>query len=186
MGFKEVYNVSGGIKNWLYPTLSGPATAGLELLDPEADFKDSVCLAYSLEIGLRDFYQQLAKNTERDLQEIYMRLAGFEERHMTRLDKVYRDIYGEELSLSQHPRLVRDSVEGGFELSDLHRSASDIVSIPGAFEFAIMIETQSFDLYRRMAGKTDQEKIMRLFFDLADEEKMHLKYIELESNKLSL
>ncbi len=42
---------------------------------------------------------------------------------------------------------------------------------------AMMLETQAHDVYSRMARKSDNEKTRKLFFHLAEEEKMHLGYI---------
>ena len=44
-----------------------------------------------------------------------------------------------------------------------------------ALGLAMSLETDSLDLYLRMARKTRDEETATVFYDLADEEKTHLK-----------
>ncbi len=51
-GFKEVYNLKGGIKAWQGHTAAGPAEMGMILLSGDETASDIIILAYGMEHGL--------------------------------------------------------------------------------------------------------------------------------------
>jgi sulfur-carrier protein adenylyltransferase/sulfurtransferase len=55
-GFKQVINMSGGVKAWDDPVAFGSEEQGLDLLTGYESIEETLVIAYSLEAGLRDFY----------------------------------------------------------------------------------------------------------------------------------
>ncbi len=182
-GFQEVYNVSGGIKAWEGRKVSGPYTAGLELLSDRDDFPDALLLAYAMEDGLQQFYLQLEGEAEaEEHRRLCRQLAGLEEKHKERLRKAY----GEEADLkAQADPLQETLLEGGANPEKLLATARSLLtSRADILELAMMIELQAFDLYKRLAQKTVEARTKELFLQLAEEEKTHLGFLSGELDKV--
>ena len=82
-GFKQVYNVSGGIKAWKSKTAVGPQTQGMHLFDGNESATAFLVTAYSLEQGLQEFYQDMGgKSQDRAVQDLFGKLAAIEKKHM--------------------------------------------------------------------------------------------------------
>lgn len=182
-GFQEVYNVTGGIKAWEGRKVSGPYTAGLELLSDRDDFPDALLLAYAMEDGLQRFYLLLEGEAEgEEHRQLCRQLAGLEEKHKQRLRKAY----GEEADLeAQEDARQETLLEGGVKPEKLLATArSSLTSRADILELAMMIELQAFDLYRRLAQKTVEVRTKELFLQLAEEEKTHLGFLSGELDKV--
>lgn len=182
-GFSDVSNMSGGIKAWHDPKATGIESEGLELFKGDEEFADAVSLAYAMEDGLQYFYQTLAQDAEDDeTAKLFSRLAGFEEKHKARLrDIAGKDIGNLEASSEGEERIM----EGGRSVSEfLERVLSHIKTAPDVFDLAMMLEAQAFDLYSRMAGKSEDPASRKLFLQLCDEEKMHLSLLADELDRL--
>ena len=75
-GFKEVYNLSGGIKAWDGQVAFGPQDQGIELFSGDESPEAMLIVAYSLEEGLRDFYLSIIPGTkEEKARQLYGKLA---------------------------------------------------------------------------------------------------------------
>ncbi len=184
-GFKEVYDISYHIRDWLGIQLPGEYSSSLDLINPDIDFPDAFALSYAMEEGLQQFYLRLEQQESRiELKDIYNRLAGFENLHKEELKKRFVDKTSEtfdyESALTNHP----DAIEGGdanrispFEVITQMKNLKDI------FGLALAIEAQSFDLYVRLANKAEAEGSREAFMQLADEEKKHMDYITKEMAK---
>lgn len=177
-GFKEVYNLEGGIKAWDGLSAQGPPSWGLGILDPGESPARVLAAAYSLERGLETCYQALAQSTEhQELSELYRRLAGFEGRHMDRLRQAWQGLspderQGTKLGSQEDAPLM----EGGWKVDEFlerHQGASqgqgEVVML------AMGLETQAMDLYLRLAQRMESQGSRELLNDLGEEEKSHLK-----------
>lgn len=170
-GFKEVYNLAGGIKAWEGGQAAGPEEAGLELLPPGAEYDEAAALAFAMEHGLQHFYLDLAaKNGDSPLGQTYQHLAGLEDNHKARLARAYQEKTGHPLQ----PPARDDLIEGG------RRPAA----FTAALEQAMGLEFQAQDLYLRLAYQSEVAASRELFFALAAEEKQHLDLLAQELERL--
>ena len=183
-GFKEVYNISGGIKKWQGLKAGGPETQGLELIDVNADFESGLTLSYALEDGLQQFYAQLAEKVEDQEQRILLdRLAGFEDKHKAWLAEEYGHLHGDGPE-PPVPPADQATMEGGRSVSQfLDRIRPEFLTMTEIFDMAMMFETQAMDLYSRLCKQATEASTADLFRRLVDEEKMHLGYLEKEYDK---
>ncbi len=184
-GFKEVYNISGGIKKWLGLKANGPETQGLELIDINADFESSLSLSYALEDGLQQFYARLAEKVEDpEQQKLLERLAGFEDKHKAWLAEEYSHLHVDQPT-PPVPSADQATMEGGRSVSQfLDRVRPEFLTMTDIFDMAMMFETQAMDLYGRLANQASDATTADLFRRLVDEEKMHLGYLEKEFDRL--
>ncbi len=174
--FAEIYNLSGGIKAWDGGTAVGPLEVGLDLLTGSEDYEDGASLAYAMEDGLQIFYRTMADQSQDDEQkQLYARLAGFEDRHKSRLLEEYKERHG---GVALKIKEISGIMEGGRRVDEflqrvkaLTQSRQDIV------ELAMMLETQALDLYSRMARKSSNPAAGKFFLGMADEEKTHLAFL---------
>lgn len=181
-GFKEVYDIGSHIRDWLGIQLEGEYEVDLDLINRDAEFPDAYTLAYAMEEGLQRFYQTLEeKETDQSKRAVYQRLAGFEDLHKENLKKGYEASMGKSFDATEALNLHGELVEGGEsnKLSpyEVARQMNDIRDI---YSLSMAIEAQSFDLYVRLASKSENEESRALFLDMADEEKTHMNYISQE------
>lgn len=163
----------------------GAYQLSLDLINPDVEFPDAFALAYAMEDGLQRFYQVLEQEENREeLKALYKRLAGFEDLHKERLLKKYQDMTSGGTSPDQYLSENRDAIEGGEIVKNtpitILSQMEDLIDILG---LGMSIETQSLDLYARLADKSTNEIVKNLFLDLADEEKQHLNFITIEIDK---
>jgi len=180
--FKEIYNMSGGIKGWNGYKAIGPEDLGMETFIGNEEFADMVSLAYAMEDGLQRFYQKLAEGTrDNEQRDLLLKLVGFEHKHKERLVEIHER---SENAISLDSNL-RDVMEGGARASKtVDQIQSNLNSLEVTLDFAMTLETQAMDLYTRMARKSDNETKRDLFLKLADEEKSHLAYLANEMVKI--
>ena len=181
-GFKEVYNMEGGIKAWHGATAAGPAELGLELLPSDLDLNDAICLAWAMEEGLQRFYRLLedeaADQTEKTL---FHKLASFENVHKKRLLDRYQAIHGPD---SRPPDEQAVVMEGGRRIGDYLKRAKALLHAPAdIFDLAMSLEAQALDLYARMAAASDDAASREFFHQMADEEKDHLSFLANELDR---
>ncbi|MFH2132513.1 MAG: rhodanese-like domain-containing protein [bacterium] len=181
-GFKEVYDIGANIQSWLGIKAQGPYELSLDLIDPGVDFPDAFSLSYAMEDGLQRFYLKLEeKETRESHKALFKKLAGFEDLHMKRLLDAYASLGSSGADPKQFLADNRKVIEGG----DLVKSTpvsiiSQLHDLLDIFGLSMAIEAQSLDLYTRMAGKSTDAAVKKLFLGLADEEKQHLTYITRE------
>jgi rhodanese-related sulfurtransferase/rubrerythrin len=181
--FTEVYNLRGGIKAWDGGQALGSEETGLDFFTGKENYDDGATLAYAMEDGLQIFYRTLAERAvDREPQELYLRLAGFEDRHKSRLMEEYRERHqGRELVVKEIPGIM----EGGRRVADfLKRAEALIRNQRDIIELAMTLETQSLDLYSRMAQKSSDREAKNFFLSMADEERSHLSLLSDELDKL--
>jgi len=180
--FREVYNLSGGIKAWEGAQATGPEAAGLELFTGEMEYGEAAILAYAMEDGLQRFYRQLeAQTADQEQRRLYGQLAGFEEKHKARLIEEYRQHHGGDTIPEQEPGIM----EGGQRVAEFFARAKGQLSTPrDILELAMALETQALDLYSRMAQKSAAAETRAFFLSMADEEKQHLGFLARELDRL--
>ncbi|MBU4563566.1 MAG: hypothetical protein KMY53_16790 [Desulfarculus sp.] len=177
-GFKEVYNLEGGIKAWDGLTAQGAPDWGLEIMDPGESPAQVIAAAYALERGLAACYQRLAQATDhQELSELYQRLAGFEGRHMDRLKRAWEGLAPRERQgVGLEAQGEAPLMEGGWKVEEFLAQHSNAAQ--GQAEVVMLamgLETQAMDLYLRLAQRMDQPKSRALLEELGQEEKSHLQ-----------
>jgi rubrerythrin len=177
-GFKEIYNLKGGIMAWQGLTAMGPAEMGMARLRGDETPEEIITLAYGMEEGLGDFYKIMAeRNEDGEVASLFLRLAGFEENHKQRLFELYATLDNSVTDRdSFEARIVSDAMEGGFTTEEfLERNRAAMETIPDLISVAMMLETQALDLYLRYSQRTEDDKSKAVLFDIAEEEKAHLR-----------
>ena len=151
---------------------------GMILIKGDETPQDIICLAYGLEEGLRKFYagtSQLAIETE--VSAVLARLAEIEVRHKQKLFDLFKTVESADMTVESFEKKVNaELMEGGFdsgtlleEMGPAFKTAVDVLN------FAMMLEAQGMDLYLRYAEKSENPKVREILFEMAEDEKAHLK-----------
>jgi len=176
-GFKDVYNLKGGIKAWQGLTAVGPMEMGMDLLRGDETPDEIIILSYGMEEGLGQFYSAIAKDTEdSEVSNMLTELAGIEENHKQKLLELYlrldRTIEDKE---TFETKIVSKVMEGGFTTEEfLEKSRPALQTVPDILNIAMMLETQALDLYSRYSQKMKDGQGKTVLYEIADEEKAHL------------
>ena len=176
-GFKEVYNLKGGIKAWQGLKITGPADTGLTFFQGNEQLDEVVALAYGMEEGLGSFYKTMAsKTTDQDVKDMFTKLAGIEAIHKQKLFEMYRQIDPSIPDVAAfEDRIVTKVTEGGFTTEEfLKQNQSIMNTVQDVLSIAMMIEAQAFDLYSRYAEISVHDSAKTLLLNIAEEEKAHL------------
>jgi rhodanese-related sulfurtransferase/rubrerythrin len=176
-GFKEVYNLEGGIMAFQGQKAMGPRELNLDLVRGDETPAEIITLAYGLEKALQLFYETLQRQSEdRELRDLFEKLAGVEVRHEQKLFEVYGQVTagGQDLE-SFESTIVPRTLEGGFDAQEfMEANKSHLQTVSEVLETAMMLETQGLDLYLRFADRCSQAQTKEVLFTLAGEEKAHL------------
>lgn len=179
-GFREVYNLSGGIKAWESEVAFGPQDQGLELFSGDESPEAMLVVAYSLEEGLRDFYLSMAKKTkEEKVRRLFDRLAEIEIKHQDRIFNEYIEISGARVTREEFSGgIVSTAMEGGLTTDEyLERYKPDLEKATEVISMAMAIEAQALDLYQRASERTTNGKSREVLLGIADEERAHLSQL---------
>jgi rhodanese-related sulfurtransferase/rubrerythrin len=177
-GFKEVYNLAGGIKGFLGPKAAGPRELNLELVRGDETPAEIITLAYGMEKAMQLFYETLqGQSQDQEVQALFGQLARVEVKHEERLFATYRQVAGEAEDLEGFEAgIVPRTLEGGFDAKEfLKTNQSHLSTAPEVLDLAMMLEAQSLDLYLRFVGLCEQAQTREVLYRLAEEEKAHLR-----------
>jgi len=176
-GFKEVYNLAGGIKAFHGHKASGPVELNLDLVKGDETPAQTIILAYGMEKALQLFYETLKEqSSDQELRDLFGKLAQVEVRHEQRLFEAYGRVApgGADLA-SFEATIVSQTLEGGFSAAEfLQTNSSHLQTVPEVLDLAMMLETQALDLYLRFASRCGQPQTREVLYALAGEEKAHL------------
>lgn len=184
-GFREVYDISGHIVDWLGIRLEGEYEYDLNLISTEVEFPDAYTLAYAMEEGLQKFYLELEKREKDEKKKaVYRQLAGFEDLHKENLKNGFESTRGEAFDIKSALTANGDMMEGGeLNRQSPYQVAAQMHDVKDIYGLSLAIEAQSFDLYVRLANKAENENSKALFLDMADEEKTHMNFVSSELAK---
>jgi rubrerythrin len=151
---------------------------GMMILKGDETPQDIICLAYGLEEGLRKFYAastQMAIETE--VVKVLSKLAEIEARHKQKLFGLYKIIDSADTTIESFEKKVNSELmEGGFDSDKLlEESTPAFKTAAEVLNFAMMLEAQGMDLYMRYAEKSENPRVKEILFDMAGDEKAHLK-----------
>lgn len=140
--------------------------------------EEVISLAYGLEVGAYRFYRGLSeKSSDPETGDLFDTLAEAELQHRERLWEKYRAVAKKPVTReSFESGIIAETMEGGRTADQVLAQYPDwIGDIRESLQLAMSLETDALDLYLRMAGKIDNDEAKAVFFDLADEEKTHLR-----------
>jgi rhodanese-related sulfurtransferase/rubrerythrin len=176
-GFKEVLNLSGGIKAWNSQKAVGPEDLGLNLFSGNESPEETLLTAYSLEEGLREFYWSMAAQVKAEnARRLFDKLSAIEVKHQDRIFDEYRRISGAAVTREEFvKKRVAPAMEGGLTTQDyLQRYQVDLEVPEEVISLAMAIEAQALDLYQRAADRTGSEASKSVLTQIANEERAHL------------
>jgi len=176
-GFKQVYNVSGGIQAWQSKTAVGDQGLGLDLFAGMESAEDILKVAYSLEQGLQDFYLSMEKRAKNSrVRSLFSKLSEIEVKHQLSILAAYENLVPGKISQVEFEVMVTaTAMEGGMttdQYLDLFRP--DLNSEKEVISLAMSIEAQALDLYQRAGAGMTQEASRKIIHGIANEEKAHL------------
>jgi rhodanese-related sulfurtransferase/rubrerythrin len=177
-GFKEVYNLSGGIKAFRGAKASGPQELNLDLVRGDESPRDMLKLAFGLERALGIFYDQCREKTEdKDLADLFAKLGRIEVIHKQKVFERYAALVPNTPDMAAFEAgMTPEIMEGGFRVNEfLAANEPWLKTVREALELGMMLETQALDLYMRFAEKSQEDETKQVLFTLADEEKVHLR-----------
>jgi sulfur-carrier protein adenylyltransferase/sulfurtransferase len=176
-GFREVYNLQGGIKAWNGLTAEGPVDFGSEISSVKEMFPiEVVDFAMGMEKGLAAFYVLAARKCrDKAVADLLNKLAGFEEKHQQKLLELYQTLKGAGGNQQSFEGKSPSVMEGGFDITDfMEKNRSLMETTADVLSLAMMLESQSLDLYVRLAGHVDDEESRAVLHGIADDENAHL------------
>lgn len=182
-GFEDVNNLVGGISAWEGEGAFGPMELGMIAFTGAESPAEVILKAYAMENVLQVFYVQRADMAETmERIELFMRLAGFEDKHKDVLYELYTRTAEEVMSRDEFEEMAlrnaSDMAEGGVPVSEfMDRFPGAFDDDRGVLELASMVEAQALDYYLRCALRAKSDDTRDVLQLLAREEKAHLKLL---------
>jgi len=176
--------MQGGINAWRGLVAEGIPEAGMVYFSSAVGLEEMAGLAWLLEDGNRRFYSGIAEGvSDEKAKKLFSDLASSEERHKSALLRIYLKKTGK-LEDRNFPSSVfpdaahNDIMEGGISVGTALEWAKG-KALTELLELSMSIETNSYDLYLKMAGKAGDEKYGNVFRVLSVEERDHLNRLNL-------
>jgi rubrerythrin len=178
-GFKEVYNLKGGIKGWEGYKASGPEELNLDLVRGDETPAQIAALAIGMEESLKQFYQTLlGKAQDSDVQHLFTKMVEVSDLHTQKFVKFYQQMEPGKDVAALEANVKTDIMEGGYNMADfIQKNEPYMQTLMGALDIAMMLETQALDLYGRFAEKVDIAATKDFLLQVAQEEKTHLNML---------
>ncbi|AMK11365.1 rhodanese-like domain-containing protein [Pseudodesulfovibrio indicus] len=182
-GFEDINNLVGGMSAWEGHSAFGPMELGLVAYTGAESPAEVLLKAYAMEDALQIFYVERADMAETmERIQLFMELAGFEDKHKDTLYELYTRVVDEPMSRDEFEetalRNLAEEVEGGVPIGEF------LDQFPGAFDddqgvlqLASMVEAQALDYYLRCVRRSKVEETRKVLQILAREEKAHLKVL---------
>jgi rhodanese-related sulfurtransferase/rubrerythrin len=179
-GFKKVINLAGGIKAWKSSEAVGSEDQGLDLLTGKETPQETLIVAYSLEAGLKEFYESMIPEVRNNnARKLFQNLSSIEVKHQARLFAEYVKISGSDVNQDEFEKeVVVPSMEGGLTTEEyLNLYAPDLDNVEEVISLAMAIEAQALDLYQRAADRASSEARRDVLIQIANEERSHLEQL---------
>ena len=179
-GFKEVINLTGGIKAWNSEKAVGREEQGLELFSGKESPEETLIVAYSLEEGLREFYVSMVSRVEEEnVRKLFELLSSIEVKHQDRILSEYGRITGKPVSREEFAqKTVGPAMEGGLTTEEyLQLYQPDLEVAEEVISLAMAIEAQALDLYQRAAERAGTDAAQSALIQIANEERAHLEQL---------
>ena len=177
-GYAEVYNLKGGIKAWEGKISAIPVDLGALALTGQETVSDVLILIYAMESGLERFYQSAAGQVaDPGVKDLLEKLAGIEAKHKVRLHGLFSEMNPDMEAEDRFEKAATSAVmEGGFDMETfLGQNLQVMESASGVLDLAMMLEIHGLDLYLRYAQEVESKQGKETLYQLAEEEKAHLR-----------
>ncbi len=151
---------------------------GMLVLTGDETAQEVIAVSYGLEEGLQKFYAACADMAaEPEVGRLLSELAEIEVRHRDKLFDAYLAVESNPVDRKTFEAEINTQMtEGGFRVNDLlEKNQPEFNSSPAVLNFAMMLEAHAMDLYMRYADKCEDSTVKAILFNLAEEEKAHLK-----------
>ncbi len=175
----RLFHLKGGIMAYEGEILdAGPRLDALPLEDP---LDRVLTAAMNFERAAHIFYGKLLKQyAHTRLEPVIRKLAQAEVSHGRMIYKCLDSLVGvqEEFTL-YFQNLPGDVLEGGESIDKVDEFLTQTKSNKyfDVFDFALEMEISAYDLYRVMAEKSEEPSVKKMFFDLAQAEKEHVRLL---------
>jgi rubrerythrin len=174
----DAASMKGGFDAWNGLVSTAEVDQGIYLIEGNESAEDLLSLAYGLEAENCSLYAALSEQTEdQETKDMFRMLAGLEEKHKQQIWKSYSNATGGTI-LKEHfeKEIVTGILEQGKSTEEMLKIyTSRIRNAADALEMTMFLETDALDLYLRMAAKVADEEAKKIFYDLSEEENLHLK-----------
>jgi rubrerythrin len=112
-----------------------------------------------------------------EVKNLLEKLAGIETKHKARLQDLFsRMVPGQEAESRFQKAASLVLMEGGFQMTSFLNQNQKIMETPsGVLDLAMMLEVHGLDLYLRYAREAPSEESKAVLFQIAEEEKAHLR-----------
>jgi len=176
MGFRDVYNVAGGIRAWNGAKAEGPVEFHLEFLTQGDTPARILPLSFNMEKALEDFYLAVKEQTgDQDLSATVTKLAEIEHKHQERIMSLGETLGVERDDFDDAEEGRDRRMEGGIDVEEFLAANKEFLNdVEGILNVAMIIETQALDLYLRIARDVKNDLTANALYALANEEKQHL------------
>ena len=154
------------------------------MLTGKEDLLQAIIEVYLMEKGINQFYAELsvkAKSTE--TKKMFTTLANWEAEHVRYIQNFYQTLMDERetTSFEEFAKRARpDVAEGGTPLTELGKRIGEFKFLDdiGAINFALKVEADEYNLYRRLASKTDDTNVKALCEDFMGWEQKHIEHLK--------
>ncbi|GAB4487079.1 MAG: hypothetical protein OHK006_15700 [Thermodesulfovibrionales bacterium] len=139
---------------------------------------------YLMEKGINQFYAQLSvKAKSPETRRTFTALANWEAEHVQYIQNFYQTLTDEKSPTYFHEfagKARPDTAEGGIPLTELEKKMDEFVFLDdlGALQFALKVEADEYELYRRVAEKTGDTNIRALCEEFMGWEQDHIRYLK--------
>jgi rhodanese-related sulfurtransferase/rubrerythrin len=181
LGFKNIYNLDGGMLKWPYELVKGIPEERPELITGKEAMGDILKVALMLEQGAFDFYskaRELIK--EQRAVEAFKNLAEMEAQHIERLSQHYSQLLGKGIEPPfEELKEGSDYMEGGLKITEelLKIGKLKFLDDLEPLEIALEKEYMAYDFYKRMAHLVGDTQAKKLLHELAGEERSHINVL---------
>jgi rubrerythrin len=134
-----------------------------------------IALAWAMEKGAQIFYKTVSENLDdKECREMYADLVRSEDNHKNMLKSLYIDITGkDDIEGLFDEEADIEYMEGGIKLKEA-LSWAEGKDAYEVMDYLMAMESNSYDLYSKVAEHCDDVNKARVFHKLADEELEHL------------
>jgi sulfur-carrier protein adenylyltransferase/sulfurtransferase len=181
-GFSQVRHLNGGYQSWQGQKAQGMPNANLALFAAVSAPPQHVALAWVLEEGARQFYQQASELlVDQRCGPLFTELARAEEGHKQLLLAVYEGLINHPVPADFPFGLLPEGVdrgimEGGYRVADAVAKARQL-DVGAVCELAIAVEVNAYDHYLILQRQAPDENSQRVYEVLAGEERRHLQWL---------
>ena len=171
--------MEGGIQAWKGLRAVGAPEAGMAYLDPAKKPEELIALAWMLEEGSSDFYQEMSRMKVPGAMSLFRDLSADEEKHKASLFKAYEKFISKEPNPGFPRSLVSlepgvDYLEGGIVLKKALEWAQG-KDLKEVLDFSLSLEVHAVDLYIKMERRVVGKEAKEVFQVLSNQERNHLQ-----------